>query len=150
VARGIAQDVLRLDVSVANAFGVDVRDASEQLVRVKLDDECRNHLLHLQVLLHHSVGSVGNVVHHYVQVYLFRLVAIRVETLAHFHAVGVVQHLQDGQFSVLVPLVLEDLFDGDCLSGFSDGGLEHHTERTVADDFLSVVSHALLERKSVM
>jgi hypothetical protein len=39
-----------------------------------------------------------------------------------------VKHLQDLQFSVLVALILENLLDGNCFTGFSDNGFEHDTE----------------------
>ena len=55
-----------------------------------------------------------------------------------------VKHLENGEFSVFVPLVLENLLDGHGLAGFGDGSLEHHSEGTVTDDFLSVVGETLL------
>jgi len=36
--------------------------------------------------------------------------------------------LEDLEFTVLVPLVLEDLLDGNTFPGFRDDRLEHHTE----------------------
>ena len=55
-----------------------------------------------------------------------------------------VEHFQYGQLSVLVPLVLEDFLDGDCFSCLRNGCLEHYSEGTIANDFLSVVCEALL------
>jgi hypothetical protein len=44
---GVAENILRLDVSVTDALGMDVGDRSEQLVAVKLDNQVGHHLLHL-------------------------------------------------------------------------------------------------------
>ena len=101
---------------MADALGVYVGDRAEQLVGVELDQEVRHHLLHLEVLLHGTIGCVRNVVHHNVQVDLVRLVSISVERLPHFDTVRVVQHFQDLKLSVFVPFVLEYFLDGHCLS----------------------------------
>lgn len=143
VRLSVAKNILRLDVSVANTLGVNVGDRPHKLVRIQLNDKWRNHLLHFKVLLHHSVGGVWNVVHHDVEVDLVGFVAVRVEALPHLHAVRVMQHLQDGQLSVLVSLVLEYFLDGHCLSRLGYRCLEHNTKRSISDDFLGVVSHAL-------
>jgi hypothetical protein len=47
------------------------------------------------------------------------------------------------KFTVLVPLILEDFFYSDSLASFRDGGLEHDTKRSIADDFLSIVCKTL-------
>ena len=141
---GVAKNILGLDISMADSFGMDIGDSSHELVGVELDDETGHHLFHLKVLLHHSVGGVGDVVHHNVKIDFIRLVSICVERLSHLDAVGVVQHLQDGKLSVFVSLVLEHFLDGDGLSGFGDGGLEDHSKRPVTDNLLGVVSHRLL------
>lgn len=128
---------------MTDAFSVDVGDTSHELVCIKFDDQVRNLLLHLVELLHHSVGGIRNKVHNHIQVNLIWLISISVETLPHLHAVWVVEHLEDGQLSVLVPFVLEHFLDGDCFSGLGDGGLEYHTKRAIANDLFSVVSKAL-------
>jgi len=145
VRGGVYEDVLGLDVSVADALGVDVGNGSEQLVGVHFDEQVGNHLLHLQVLFHDAVRRVGNEIHHYVQVHLLGLVSVRVERLAHFHAVRVMQHLQNLQLTIFVALVLENLLDRDSFPGLGNRGLEHHAERSVSDNFLSVVSERLLQ-----
>ena len=76
---GVDKNVLRLNVTMADAFRVDVSYRAEKLVCIYLDDEVWHHLLHLQVLLHSAVGCVWNVVHHNVQVYLFWLIPVCVE-----------------------------------------------------------------------
>ena len=62
----VAENVLRLDVSMANALGMDVCYRSEQLVRVEFYKEVWHHLLHFEVLLHYSVGCVWDIVHDYI------------------------------------------------------------------------------------
>ena len=101
---------------MADALGVYVGDRAEQLVSVELDQEVRHHLLHLEVLLHHTVGCVWDVVHNNVQIDFVRLVSISVERLPHFDTVRVVEHFQYLKLSVFVPFVLEYFLDGHCLS----------------------------------
>lgn len=95
-------------------------------------------------LLHHSVRCVGDKVHHHIQIHLIRLVSVGVERLPHFHAIWVMEHFQNGQLSVFVPLVLENLFDSHSFSSFCDRCFENHAEGSVSDDLLSVVGHTLL------
>lgn len=95
-------------------------------------------------LLHHSVRCVGDVVHHHIQIHLIWLVSVSVEGLSHFHAIGVMEHFQNGQLSVFVPLVLENLLDSHGFPSFCDRCFENHTEGSVSDDLLSVVGHTLL------
>ena len=54
------------------------------------------------------------------------------------------EHLEDLEFSILVPLVLEDLLDGYGLTRLRDSRLEYHAEGAIADNFLSIISEALL------
>jgi hypothetical protein len=140
VTLSVAQNILRLDVSVTDSFGVDVGDGSQQLVAVEFDNQVGHHLLHLQVVLHDAVGRILDVVHDHVEVDLIRFVAISVKGLAHFDTVRMVEHLEDLEFSVLVALILENFFDGDSLTGLSDGGFEYNPEGTISDDLLGVVS----------
>ena len=101
-------------------------------------------MFHFEILLHNAVGGIRDIVHNDVQVNLVWFVAVCIKRLPHFDAVWMVKHLQDLQFSVLVAFVLEDFLDGDCFTGFSDNGFEHDTERTISNNFLSVVSKTLL------
>ena len=146
---GVDEDILRFYVTVADALGVDVRNRAQELVGVELDQEVRDHLLHLQVLLHHAVGRIRNVVHHHVQIHFVWLVTVRVERLPHLDAVGVVQHLEDLQLSVFVSLILEDLFDRNRFASLCYDCLEDHSERTISDNFLRVVSKTLLNKNKV-
>jgi len=54
------------------------------------------------------------------------------------------QHLQDLQLTVLVALVLKNFLDRNRLTGFRNGGLEHHTKRAVSNDLFSVVRERLM------
>ena len=139
----IAQDVLWLDISVANSLSVDIGDGSHQLVRVQLDDEVWHLLLHFMELLHYSICRVWNIVHHYVQVHLIGLVSVRVEALPHFNAVRMMEHLQNGQLSILVSFVLKHFLNSYGLTSFGDSGLKDHTERSISNNFFSVIGHAL-------
>ena len=139
----VAKNVLGLDVPMANTLGVNVGDGPHELIRIQFDDKIWHLLLHLVELLHHSVGSVRNVIHDDVQIHLIWLLSIGVEALPHFDAVRVMQHLEDGELPILVPFVLEHFFDGYSLSGFGDSRFEYDSERSITNNFFSVVSHAL-------
>ena len=124
----VTQDVLWLDVSVANSLSVDVGNGPHKLVGVQFNNKVWHLLLHFMELLHYSVSSIGDVVHHHVQVNLIRLVSVGVKALSHLHAVGVMQHLQDGQLSILVSFVLEHFLDCYGLTSFGNSSFEHHSE----------------------
>ena len=145
----IAQDVLWLDVSVANTLSMDIGDRSHELIRVELHDQIRNFLLHFVELLHHSIGSVRDIVHHHIEVNFIRLISICVEALSHFNAVGVMQHLQNGKLSVLVSFVLENFLDGYCFTSFGNSCLENYSKGPITNDFLGVVGHALYKVKFI-
>jgi len=91
---------------------MDISNGSHQLVRVKLHQERRDHLLDFQVTLHHFVQSVRNEIHDYIEVGLIRLLSVGVEVLSHLNAVRMMKHFQNLQLSVLIAFVLEDLLDG--------------------------------------
>eukprot|EP00355_Strombidium_rassoulzadegani_P008311 CAMPEP_0168618554 /NCGR_PEP_ID=MMETSP0449_2-20121227/6133_1 /TAXON_ID=1082188 /ORGANISM="Strombidium rassoulzadegani, Strain ras09" /LENGTH=162 /DNA_ID=CAMNT_0008659435 /DNA_START=443 /DNA_END=932 /DNA_ORIENTATION=- len=107
----VDEDVLGLDVAVADAHGVDVGDGSEELVGVELHEDLGHVLLLLHVVLHDLVEGLWDVLHHHVQVDLVGRVALRVEEVLHLDAEGVSQDLEDLELSVLVPLVLVHLLD---------------------------------------
>jgi hypothetical protein len=144
VGSHIAKDVLGLDISMADSLSVDVGNRTHELIGVEFDNEVWHFLLHFEVLLHYTVGGIGNVVHHHIQVDFFWFIAIGVETLAHFDAVGVVQHFQNGQLPVLIPFILENFLDSHCLTCFSNDCLEHHSKGPIPYNFFSIVSEALL------
>lgn len=144
MSAGITKNILRFNVSMTNSFRVNIRNRPHQLVRIEFYNQIRNHLLHFQVLFHHTVCSVWDVVHNHIQIYLFWFVSICIETLPHLDTVGMVEHFQNGEFSVFVPLVLKNLFDSNSLTSFSNSCLEHNSKRSVTNDLLSIVSIALL------
>ena len=123
---------------------MDICNSTKQLVRIEFDQKIRNHLLHLQVLLHDSIDCVRNIIHDYIQIHLVRFVTISVEGLPHFYAIRMMEHFKDCQLPILVSLVLEYFLDGNCFTRFCDGSLEHHAEGTIADNLLCVVGETLL------
>jgi hypothetical protein len=145
VGSHITENILRLDISVANTLSVDVCDGAHELVGVEFNNEVWYFLLHFEVLLHYTVSCVGDVVHHYIQVHLVWFISISIKTLAHFHAVRVVQHLQNGQLPVLIPFILENFFNRHSLPCLRNHCFENNPKRTVAYDFLCIVSQTLLE-----
>mmetsp|Transcript_48194 Transcript_48194/g.124977 ORF Transcript_48194/g.124977 Transcript_48194/m.124977 type:complete len:276 (+) Transcript_48194:194-1021(+) len=70
----VHEEVLRLDVAVADPHSVDVRTGAAHLVGVQLHEDVRHRLLHLVVMLHDTVNRVAAVLHHHVQISLARLV----------------------------------------------------------------------------
>ena len=142
----VNENILGLDVSMADTFGVNVRNATEHLVWVKLNEQIWYHLFHLEVLFHYPITGVRYVVHYYIQIDLLGFVTVGVERLPHFDAVRVVKHFQNLQFSILVSLVLEHLLDGHSLTSLCDCRLEYYSEGPIPDNFLSVVGETLLKR----
>jgi len=55
----------------------------------------------------------------------------------------VCQVLHDREFSVFVPLVLENLLYSYELPGFGDSRFENYSERAISNDLLNVVSERL-------
>ena len=91
----VAQNILGLDVSVANSFSMNISNRSHELIRVQFDDKVWNLLLHFEVLFHHSVGCIWDVVHDDVQIDLIGVVTIGIKALSHLHTVRMVEHLED-------------------------------------------------------
>ena len=129
---------------MADTERVDVSEGAERLISVKLYEGHRNRLLALVVVLEDAEDSLRHVIHDNVQVDLVVLVALRVERMLQRDDVRVVELTHDLQLSVLVPLVLVDLLDGDGRVQLDAGGLVDDSERAVADDALSIVSEARL------
>ena len=129
---------------MADTFSVNISDGPHQLIRVQLDDEVGYHLFHFEILFHDPIGSIRDIVHYHIEVHFVRFVSIGVKTLPHLHTVGVVKHLEDRQLTVLVSFILEDLLDSYRFASFSNGGLEHHTERSISNYFFGVIGQALL------
>jgi len=139
MAIGINQNVLRLYVPMADPQGMDIGDRANQLVSVQLDQDGRDCLLHLIVALHHLVDSLRDVIHHHVQINFIGLFSVSIEVLSDLYAVGVVEHLHDGEFPVLVALVLEDFLYGHCFRGLSHHCLVHYPKGPIPHYFLSIV-----------
>ena len=89
---GINEQVLWLNVSMADTLSVNIGDRPHQLIRIELDYQIGNHLLHFEVLLHDAIGCIRDVVHYDVEVDLVGLVAVRIEGLSHFDAIWMVKH----------------------------------------------------------
>lgn len=140
MSRRVNKEVLRFDVSMADTESMNVSQGSEHLVSVEFDEELRDALLHLDIVSHHSVNSLRNVIHDYIEIDFVLLVSSGVKGMLHLDDVGVEQLFHDLQFSVLIPLVLIHLFDGHSLSSLGDSCLVDNTERTVTDYSLSVIS----------
>lgn len=69
----IEQQVLRLDIAMADAEGVDVREGPGELVEVQLHEEHRQRLLALVVCPRHAVHRLRHELQDQVKVQLVRL-----------------------------------------------------------------------------
>ena len=69
---GVDEQILGLDVPVANAHGVDVRERAAHLEHVQLHKERRHALPALAVVLADAKHRLGDVLQHQVQVHLCR------------------------------------------------------------------------------
>ena len=135
----VHQQILWLDVSVANTESVNVSEGPERLVSVQFDQDHWYLLLHLVVVLEDSEHSLRHVVHHNVQVDFIWLITLSIERMLERDHVGVIELLHDLQLSVLVSLVLVHLLDGYSLTVFIHGGLEDDSEGAIADNTVSVI-----------
>ena len=130
----VEEQVLRLDISMADALRVDVGKASKQLVHVQLDEGPRDGLLAFRVLSCHLVHCFRDELEHEVEVYFVLLLSRRVEKIHEFDDVAVLEAAHDLKLAILETLVLQDLFDRHHLSSFTEFGLVHNTEAAIADD----------------
>lgn len=135
----VHQQILWLDVSVANTEGVNVGEGPERLVCVQLDQDHWYLLLHLVVVLEDPEHGLWHVVHHDVQVDFIWLITLSIERMLERDHVGVIELLHNLQLSVLVSLVLVHLLDGDSLTVFIHGGLEDDSEGAIADNTVSII-----------
>jgi hypothetical protein len=102
---------------------VNVGQRSEHLIRVELYKELWHSLLHLDVVSHHTVDCLRNVVHDDIQVNLIWLVPSGVKSMLHCHNIWMKQLLHDLELSVFITLILVNLLDGDALASLSHSGL---------------------------
>lgn len=73
-ARGrVEKEVLRLDIAVANADGVDVHERAEELVHVELDLEHWHGLLELSIVPAGTIHGLGDVFEHEIEVHFIFL-----------------------------------------------------------------------------
>ena len=91
-------------------------------------------------MLKDSENCLGHVVHYYIQINLIWLVTLGIESMFKCDDIGVIKFLHDLQFSILVPFILVHLLDGYLFTILVHSRLEHHTERSVTYNTVSVVS----------
>ena len=73
----VEKEVLRLDIAVANADGVDVHERAEELVHVELDLQHRHGLLELGVVPAGAVHGLWDIFEHKIEVHF---VFLRIES----------------------------------------------------------------------
>lgn len=120
---------------MADTLRVDVGESTEELVDVELDFENRHRCLHLVEESRGAVDRFRDELLDKVQVNLIPLLAVGVVKRLQLDNVGVANDAHDLQLTVLEALILQDPLDRSIFSGRRQLGLEHHTKRTVADDF---------------
>ena len=109
--RRVAEQVVRLDVAVADAPRVDVLERAERLPQVRADVVDGEALPPLVVLEGDRADRLGQEVHHEVEVDLVLLPPLLLEVVAQLHDVLVVHHLHHLQLAVVVPPVEQHLLD---------------------------------------
>ena len=119
--------------------GVNVSESPKRLVSVKLHQDHWHLLLHLVVMLQNSEHCFGHIVHHHVQVDFVWLIPLGVESMLQSDHIGVEKLLHYLQFSILVPLVLIHLLDGNRVTVLVHRGLEYHAKRTIAYNTVCIV-----------
>lgn len=140
-AGGVEEEVLRLDISVADALRVYVCERAEQLVDVELDLEDRHGGFHLVEVAGCAVNSLGDKLENEVEIDFILAFAIGIVESLELDNVGVSHYPHDLQFSVLEALVLQHSLDGSVLPAGRQLGLEDDTERAIADDFALSILH---------
>lgn len=119
----VYKQVLRLDVAMAVAQGVNVGKRTEALIGVQFDQKDGHWLLHLVVVFQYAIDRLRDVVHHDIQINLILLVALGVKCVLELDNIRVLQFLHDLKFTVLVSLILVDFLDGDNFSSLSPRSL---------------------------
>ena len=119
----VYKQVLRLDVTMAVAQGVDVGKRTEALIGVQFDQKDGHWLLHLVVVFQYAIDRLRDVVHHDIQINLILLVALGVKCVLELDNIRVLQFLHDLKFTVLVSFILVDFLDGDNFSSLSPRSL---------------------------
>ena len=137
------QKVLRLDISMAEAFWVNICNSSETLICINFHKQNGNRLLLFIIVLQNSKNSFWNIVHHDIQVYLIWLITLGVKGMSKINNIRVRETFHDLELSVFIPFILIDLLDGDFLSCFVNGGLKDNPEGSVAHHSLCIVSETL-------
>ena len=119
----VYKQVLRLDVAMAVAQGVNVGKRTEALIGVQFDQKDGHWLLHLVVVFQYAIDRLRDVVHHDIQINLILLVALGVKCVLELDNIRVLQFLHDLKFTVLVSFILVDFLDGDNFSSLSPRSL---------------------------
>jgi len=129
---------------MADTESMNISEGTEHLISVEFDEELRDALLHLDVVAHHPVNCFWDIIHNNIEVDLILLVASGIEGMLHLNDVGVEQLFHDLQLSVLIPLVLINLFDCYSFSCLSNSSLVNDTKRPVTNYSFSIVSKGSL------
>lgn len=136
---GVDEQVLGLDVAMADADAVDVGEGAKELVHVEFHVDHWDLLPLFGVVPGDSVHRLRNVFEYQVQIELVLLVAARVEEVLEFDNVWMVELSHDLKLAILESLVLKHLLDGHHLVGGGEFGEEDDAERAVSNDFLVIV-----------
>ena len=124
-------------------FSVDISNRSHKLVRIQFYNQIWNHLFHFEILFHHSISSIGNIIHYYIQIDFIRLISVCIEALSHFNTIWMMQHFQYCKFSIFISFVLEYFFYCYRFSSLSYCCFKYHSEWSISNYFLRIISHTL-------
>ena len=137
--RWVAEQVVRLDVAVADAACVNVLQRAKRLAQVGLDVIDVEAACALVVLQCDGADRLWKIVHHQVQERLILLAPGLFEVVPQAHHILVLHHLHHLQLAIVVPPVEHHLFDGDdlavlaaCSPDDAKGAVAHHLLQVVA------------------
>merc|ERR1719507_2302114 len=119
---------------MADANSMSVGTSSAHLIGVELHENVWYRLFHLVVVFHDPVDGVGAILHDNIEVGLPRFVPRGVKCMFEFHHIWVSELFHDLQLPVLVPLVLEHLFDRNTFACLHHLCLVNNTKRSTAKD----------------
>lgn len=107
----VQEQILRLDVTMADADRVNVRERAEKLIHVKLDLEDWHWLFELDIMSAGAIYGLGDKLEDEIEVYFVFLFTIRIKEGSEFDDVWMADETHDLELTVLETFVLEYFLD---------------------------------------
>lgn len=123
---------------------MNISQRFEGLISVEFDQNHWNRLLVFVVVLQNSKDCFGNVIHHDIQIDFIWFVSLGVKCMFQSDNIWVKQFFHNLQFSILVPLILINLFDGNLFSILVHSRLKHNSKWAISNNSISVICETCL------